>query len=212
MKMGVPDRVLLFIGALVAMLTGLLLIVGSLFGVVAVPHPAAAGGTTWGRWVLPLMGLTQVLFGAYILLLLKRIKRRQNSFVLTQTDDGEMRISVAALEDIVRRCALMQRGITLRDTQITRQRDAVAVDVVIASVPGVDLPRLAGTLQQDIRRAMLSDTGIRAADVKVTVDSMSRRRLFRRGVQAHAPHAAGGRDAGAERAAQAEDTPSQEEK
>ncbi|HHX21588.1 MAG TPA: hypothetical protein GX722_07340, partial [Clostridiales bacterium] len=95
MKLSVADRLLLFAGALVALLAGVLLMIGNLIGVLTVPRPDTAG--VLARWSLPIFGLLLFLFGGYVLALLRKLRRRQDSLIVAQTDNGEMRISVRAL-------------------------------------------------------------------------------------------------------------------
>lgn len=178
MKLSIADRIILFIGGLISLLAGLMLVVLSLTGILGVP--GAENHTALARWLLPLTGLLLLLFGAYVFSLLRRSKFRQESFVVAQTESGEMRISVRALEDIVRRCVYLQQGLTLRDTQITRQRDTVQMQLRVGGEPGTDLPRAVKQLQQDIQREMLASAGIKTGDIRVTVDTAPQGRMFER--------------------------------
>ena len=181
MKLSVADRLLLFAGALVALLAGVLLMIGNLIGVLTVPRPDTAG--VLARWSLPILGLLLFLFGVYVLALLRKLRRRQDSLIVAQTDNGEMRISVRALEDIVRRCVRLQPGLTLRDTQVARQRDQVKVEVRVTAIQGIDLTQAVVHLQQTIQRDMQASAGIKAADIRITVDSAPQGKLFDRSKQ-----------------------------
>ncbi len=182
MKLRLADRLALFIGGIIAILSGLLLIVLSLTGILGVTSTERYSALA--RWLLPLAGILLLLLGAYLLTLLRRMRHRQDSVMVAQTDNGEMRISVRALEDIVRRCVYLQRGIGLKAIQVSRQRDTVQVQVRITGDPGMDMPAAVTRLQQDIRREMLASAGINAGDIKVTVDSAPPNRLFDRRVPA----------------------------
>lgn len=185
------DKLILFFGGLLTFLAGMVLVVLSLTGILGVP--GAETHTALARWLLPLTGTLLVLFGAFVLALPRRLKQRQESFVVAQTENGEMSISVRALEDIVRRCAYQQQGLSLREVHITRQRDLVQVQLRVAGEPGTDLPQAVAQLQKDIQREMLSSAGIKTGDIRITVDSAPQGRIFerRRMAPAAASHSTG---------------------
>ena len=180
MKLSVADRLLLFAGALVALLAGVLLMIGNLIGVLTVPRPDTAG--VLARWSLPILGLLLFLFGGYVLALLRKLRRGQDSLIVAQTDNGEMRISCARWR-ILSGAVRLQPGLTLRDTQVARQRDQVKVEVRVTAIQGIDLTQAVVHLQQTIQREMQASAGIKAADIHAAVDSAPQSKLFDRNKQ-----------------------------
>lgn len=93
--------------------------------------------------------------------------------VVHVTDLGEVRIAREAVEHLIQRVARQVRGI--RDV---RPRVAIAADAISARVriwvsPDVNIPGLAGQLQEELRRAVREVVGVELTELDVAVENIT---------------------------------------
>ena len=125
MKIKFWDRLILFFGALLTAAAGIFLFVGGLqfAGVLGEALPM---GT---RIVCIAGGAALVLFAIYLFTLPRTLSGGRHEFIVQQTDNGELRIAVKAIENLVQKCVDMHEEIKLDSMKIRNAREGVTVDL-----------------------------------------------------------------------------------
>ncbi len=142
-----------------------------------------------------LLALYLALSVATLLILIRRKKRTDRGFISVGPDDkGKVRISVSAVEQMVRQSVRTIDGITDMRVNIEGLDDAIAIaiDAVIAS--GAHVPTITANMQRAITQFVEVNCGVAVQSVAITINAVSgkgessRRRLMGRGKpQADAP-------------------------
>lgn len=132
---------------------------------------------------------------ATLLILIRRKKRVERGFITVGPDDkGKVRISVSAVEQMVRQSVRTIDGITDMRVNIEGLDDAIGItiDAVIAS--GAHVPTITANMQRAITQFVEVNCGVAVQSVAITINAVSgkgesaRRRLIGRGKpQAEAP-------------------------
>ena len=171
MKLRNWDRILLFVGAfLTAVLgVGIFLINFRINGLVF---------TTFGGGNFVINKLTIILCAAYLFIYAIYVmsvslgsRRKKAEFVVQQASGGEMRISVHAMDSLIRKVMAAHTEMTLKDMAVEIVKDNVFVDLKIAIAGNVSIPLAVASVQKDIRQHLLSSTGIDVKEVRVSVDT-----------------------------------------
>lgn len=125
---------------------------------------------------------------ATLLVLIRRKKRAERGFITVGPDDkGKVRISVSAVEQMVRQSVRTIDGITDMRVNIEGLDDAIAIsiDAVIAS--GAHVPTITANMQRAITQFVEVNCGVAVQSVAITINAVSgkgepsRRRLMGRG-------------------------------
>lgn len=169
MKIRFWDRLVLFAGALLALAAGAFLavcglqITGALGEALSMPVRIAciAGG------------ILLVAFSVYLLLFPRKYAAGRHSFIVQQTDNGEMRIAVKAIENLVQKCVDMHEEISLNSMKIRNAREGVTVDMNISLANNISIPLAVASLQKQIKQYLVASSGIEVKEVRVTVDTTS---------------------------------------
>lgn len=169
MKIRFWDRLVLFAGALLVLAAGAFLavcglqITGALGEALSMPVRVAciAGGALL------------IAFSAYLFLFPRKYAAGRHSFIVQQTDNGEMRIAVKAIENLVQKCVDMHEEINLNSMKIRNAREGVTVDMNISLANNISIPLAVASLQKQIKQYLVASSGIEVKEVRVTVDTTS---------------------------------------
>ena len=125
---------------------------------------------------------------ATLLVLIRRRNRADRGFITVGPDDkGKVRISVSAVEQMVRQSVQTINGITDMRVNIEGLDDAIgiSIDAVIAS--GAHVPTITANMQRAITQFVEVNCGVAVQSVAITINAVSgksepsRRRLMGRG-------------------------------
>lgn len=162
---------MLYVGALVVALVGVFIIVlGCQLSDVSL-QTAEEGFFTLRRILVLLAGLLTVLYGTFVLLLPRRARSERNGFVVQQTDNGELRISIKAIENLVQKCIDMHSEISVVSMRIQNCREGVLVDLRISLANNISIPLAVAALQKQIKQYLLASSGIDVHEVRVSVET-----------------------------------------
>lgn len=170
MKIGIFDRVVLLVGAFFTAIVGVAIALAGL----------QTGGVDLGGagvslqvpgWLMVLVGALLFAYGVYMLSLPAKYRKKKEDFVVQQTDSGELRISVNAIESLVRKVFLEHKEATLSRLDILGHREGIIVDMGISLADNVSIPLLVGVLQKEIKQHLLTAAGVEAKEVRVAVDT-----------------------------------------
>ena len=169
MKIRFWDRLILFLGALLTIAAGAFLAVCGLqfageLGK-ALPLPARVGCIAGG--------ILLVAFAVYLLVFPRKCSAGRHSFIVQQTDNGELRIAVKAIECLVQKCVDMHEEIDLNSMRIRNAREGVTVDMSISLANNISIPLAVASLQKQIKQYLAASSGIEVKEVRVSVDTAS---------------------------------------
>ena len=167
MKIRFWDRLILFLGALMVVVTGGALFVAGLQfqGVFAENMPL------WLRVICIVWGSLLVVFGGYVVLFPRRFSAKRHEFVVQRTDNGELRIAVKAIEDLVLKCVNLHEEIQLNSMKIQNGREGVVVDLNVSLANNISIPLAIASLQKQIKEYLAASSGIEVLEVRVSVES-----------------------------------------
>ena len=167
MKIRFWDRFVLCLGALLVILTGVALIVAGLQfqGVFAENVPL------WVRVLCIAWGVVLAAFGGYVIAFPRRYAANRHDFVVQRTDNGELRIAVKAIENLVQKCIDLHEEIHLVSMKILNGREGVVVDLCISLANNISIPLAVASLQKQIKQYLVASSGIEVKEVRVSVES-----------------------------------------
>lgn len=171
MKLKLMDRVMLLASAAVALLSGLAVIVFSLQTSVAFFAAEDGGYFTLRRIIFLLMGILLFLVGCYLAGLPFRMRYSRRGFIIQQTDNGELRIAIKAIDSLVKKCVDMHEEMRLISMDITNARGGVTIDLGISLANNISIPLAVASLQRQIKQYLLASSGIDVCDVRVLVET-----------------------------------------
>ena len=171
MKLKIWHRLALLIGALLMVVIGAAILVGSLqFNQIPI-RMEGEGFFTITRLILLIGGAITMAFGFFLLTLPHRMKVGRESFVVSKTDAGEMRISVQAIETIVQKCLSQHEEIKLQSLQVTNARNGVFINLKASLAGNISIPLAVSAIQKHIRQHLIATSGIEAKEIRISVEN-----------------------------------------
>lgn len=165
MKIKFWDRMILFFGALLAACSGLFLIVCGIrmLGGEAIATP----------WLVISLVLGVLCLGlcAGLICVARKYANDRNAFVVQHTDNGQLRIAVKAIENLVNKCIAMHEEIQANSLLIHHSRHDVTVDLSISLANNISIPLAVASLQKQIKQYLVASSGIDVKEVRVSVES-----------------------------------------
>ena len=133
----------------------------------------AEGYWTLRRIIVLAVGAIQVLSAIFLLTVPGKLRYKKNEFIVQQTENGEIRIAVRAIENLVRKCTDMHDEIELSGLRITNHRDGVSVDLKAAMPNNISIPLAVESLQKQIKQYITVSTGVSVREVRVAIVNTS---------------------------------------
>ena len=167
MKIRFWDRLILFLGAVLTIAAGAFLLA---LGVQVL-------GVDLNMLPLPVRiaciagGAVLILFGAYLLALPHKLNSHKHDFIVQQTENGELRIAVKAVENLVQKCIDMHEEINLVAMRVRNGREGVTIDLKISLANNISIPLAVASLQKQIKQYLVASSGIDVREVRVTVET-----------------------------------------
>lgn len=171
MKLRALDKVLLFVGGFLCAVIGLgVFMVGMQAEPLRISDLVGSSFTVNDLWLLGGGALLFVL-GIYLIGLPHSYRRKKDGFIVQQTADGEMRISVHAMDGMVRKLMEPRGEMILKSVDVDHRKDHVFIHLKVSVAKNVNIPLAVAALQRDVKQHLLSATGVDVREVKVTVDT-----------------------------------------
>ena len=170
------DRVLLFVAGVFLTLTcaGTLLLT---LGAVPTAWLSAENGTITLTPTLyfTLLGWSALALalGVYAFTRSLRGRKTKSAFVVQETENGELRISIKAMENLVQKCVDMHDELHVVSTQIENTREGVEVSLRISLANNVSIPLAVTSLQKQIKQYIVACSGVDVREVHVSVETAS---------------------------------------
>ncbi len=125
-----------------------------------------------GRWIIgSLAGLTLIVSVRFIYYGFHRVDADQT--LVHESDLGEVRISLGAVENLVRKVARQVKGV--RDVRGWVAPGGGRLNVRLRTVisPDVSVPDVSGNIQNAVRDCLKNVVGVEAGEVRVFVENIS---------------------------------------
>ena len=166
MKIKIRDRLIMFFGAVLTILSGAMLFIAGLQ-----LQGMIADMALWARVVCIVCGLLLMAFGGYLFVFPRRLNAYRKDFVVQKTDTGELRIAVKAIENLVQKCIDLHDEIQVQDMKILNGREGVVVDLHVSLANNISIPMAIASLQKQIKQYLVASSGIEVREVRVIVES-----------------------------------------
>ena len=161
-------RLILFIGALLVILTGIALLLPLFFKEVNV---AELMQKQWVQIVVYAVSALDILFGLYLFTVPHKFVIRKKDFVTRQTENGELLFAVVAIKNLVKKCVDAHEEVTLNSMRIHNVRDGVTVDLSISLANNIIIPLVVSSLQKKVKQYLQTSSGIEVKEVRVAVET-----------------------------------------
>ena len=165
MKMKLRDRLILFFGALLAGCAGIFLIICG----VRMMHGEAIP-TPW-LVISLVLGCLCLLLCITLMGFVRKYNNSRHAFVIQQTDNGQLRIAVKAIENLVKKCIGMHEEIHANRLTIHHSRHDITVDLSISLADNISIPLAVASLQKQIKQYLVASSGVNVREVRVSVES-----------------------------------------
>ena len=171
MKIRILDRILVALAGLF-MLTGCVALAAQLFfGKDVIGWAARLLTGEQNRIWLIIMLVLLVVLGSYCILLLFRHHGRRDKFVMQKTENGELSISLKAMESMVQKCLDPHKELSVQGVRLENQKGGLLIRIRGTVAGGVSIPLTVDALQQQIKQYVTACSGVEVKDIKVEIES-----------------------------------------
>ena len=171
MKIRILDRILVAIAGLLV-LAGCAALTAQLFfnkNVVAWAGRLLADESL-RIWLIVALALLVVL-GVYCVLILFRHRSRHDKFVMQKTENGELSISLKAMESMVQKCLDPHKELNVQSVRLENQKGGLLIRIRGTVAGGVSIPLTVDALQQQIKQYVTACSGVEVKDIRVQIES-----------------------------------------
>lgn len=121
-------------------------------------------------WLIIALALV-LLLGFYCILLLFRHRGRKDKFVMQKTENGELAISLKAMESMVQKCLDPHKELTVQSVRLENQKGGLLIRIRGTVAGGVSIPLTVDALQQQIKQYVTACSGVEVKDIRVRIES-----------------------------------------
>lgn len=171
--MGIIDRIVLTVYTLsLAFISGLMIVVSVSKWASPQVWLADAMGSPRGRLVLGLVGAA--FFAVSVRLIVFAFTRRGGGQpVVHETQFGDVRISLDAVENLVRKVARSVKGVRDVKAVVTHGKDGLSAVLKGTISPEVSIPEVSEEIQSSVRQYVKRVVGVEMAEVRLEVDNIA---------------------------------------
>ena len=112
-----------------------------------------------------------VILGVYCLLILFRRRGLREKFIMQKTENGELAISLKALEAMVLKCLQPHKELGVQSVHLENQKGGLLIKIRGTVAGGVSIPLTVDALQQQIKQYVTSCSGVEVKEVQVQIES-----------------------------------------
>ena len=112
-----------------------------------------------------------LLLGCYCVLILFRHRGRKDRFVMQKTENGELAISLKAMESMVQKCLDPHKEINVQSVRLENQKGGLLIRIRGTVAGGVSIPLTVDALQQQIKQYVTACSGVEVKDIRVQIES-----------------------------------------
>ncbi len=131
------------------------------------PEIGAAGYWTIRRIVVIGMGALELISSLLLFSIPGRIRYKRKDFVVQQNDSGEIRISIKAIENLVRKCTDTHEEFSMTSLRVKNYKDGVVVDLKGTVPDNISIPLATESMQKQIKQYLTVSSGVNVKTVNV---------------------------------------------
>ena len=121
-------------------------------------------------WLIAALALL-IALGCYCVLILFRHRGRKDKFVLQKTENGELAISLKAMESMVQKCLDPHKELSVQSVHLENQKGGLMILIRGTVAGGVSIPLTVDALQQQIKQYVTACSGVEVRDIRVRIES-----------------------------------------
>ena len=121
-------------------------------------------------WLIIALALL-LLLGLYCILILFRHRGRKEKFVMQKTENGELSISLKAMESMVQKCLDPHKELAVQGVRLENQKGGLLIRIRGTVAGGVSIPLTVDALQQQIKQYVTACSGVEVKDIRVQIES-----------------------------------------
>lgn len=176
MKLNLGKRLILFVYWLASLAVLALLVIPDYMGI-ALSYVTDLIPAAYMQYVVIALLAIYLLLSLSVLCMIferNRAKRAERGFITVDSaDSGKVRISVGAIEQMVKQAAHTVDGIADMKIGITNLDDAIAIQLNVTMVSGFHVPTVTLNLQRAIRQYVEMNCGVAVRSVSVSIQSVA---------------------------------------
>ncbi|MFZ5814520.1 MAG: alkaline shock response membrane anchor protein AmaP [Bacillota bacterium] len=171
--MGVIDRIVLSIYTLsLAVISGLMIVVAIFPSINAHLWLEEALSSSRGQLLIGLIGTA--FFAVSVRLIVFALTRRGGGQpVIFESPAGEVRISLDAVESLVKKTARSIKGVREMKAVITHGKDGLHADLKGTVSPDVSIPEVSEEIQSSVRQYVKRVVGVEMAEIKIEIENIA---------------------------------------
>ena len=173
MRLRILDRILVAVAGLLLLACCAGIVAQLFFNVNLVDFAAKAfqSERTEARIALIAAAVLLLLLGLYCVAVLFRHRKRKDKFILQRNDNGELAISVKALENMVQKCLDQHREIDVKNLYLENRKDGLLIRIRGSVAGGISIPLTVEALQKQIRQYVTACSGVEVKGIRVQIES-----------------------------------------
>ncbi len=176
MKLNLGKRLILFVYWLASLIVLAMLAIPQYVGV-ALSYVTDLIPAAYMQYVvIAVLAIYMLLSLSVLCMIFKRssVKRSERGFITVDSaDSGKVRISISAIEQMVKQAAYTVDGIADMKIGITNTDDAIAIHLNVTMVSGSHVPTVTLNLQRAIRQFVEMNCGVAVRSVSVSIQSVT---------------------------------------
>ena len=171
MKIRILDRILVALAGLLV-LAGCAALAAQLFFGKDVAGRVTAFLTDSNNRIWLIIALVLLLLlGCYCLMLLFRHRGRNDKFVMQKTENGELSISLKAMESMVQKCLDPHKEVSVQSVHLENQKGGLLIRIRGTVAGGVSIPLTVDALQQQIKQYVTACSGVEVRNIRIQIES-----------------------------------------
>ncbi len=173
MKIRVADRLFVALAGLLLIALSAGLVAEAFFAVPLTEALAAflASRETANMVIVAACAAVLLLLGLYCVAMLFRRRSGKRGFVLQCTENGELSISIRAIEGLVQKCVDQHDELHINNISLQNTRNGLIIRLRVALAGGVNIPLAVGALQKQIKQYVTACSGVDVLEVRVQVET-----------------------------------------
>ena len=121
-------------------------------------------------WLIAALAVL-VLLGLYCVLMLFRHRGRKDKFVMQKTENGELSISLKAMESMVQKCLDPHKELSVQSVRLENQKGGLLIRIRGTVAGGVSIPLTVDALQQQIKQYVTACSGVEVKNIRILIES-----------------------------------------
>lgn len=110
-----------------------------------------------------------MLIFSFLLMFVRRKSKSARTRVISSSAEGNIEISINALEEIVKRFFSGIHGVRSATIDVSEKREGICVQAKITIVPGTNVPELTKNVQSELKTNVEMLSGVNIKSIKVIV-------------------------------------------